>query len=1024
MKYFLSGLLCAFFASAFAQNNVGIGTTTPNASAVLDVSSTTRGLLPPRMTAVQRNAISNPANGLMVYDTDSSALMIRSAGIWNKLSSTALGDLWRSNGGDAIYSGNAGNVGIGVSAPLFKLDLLGRMLIRGDGNVMNSPGVVFTNAAGTNYNGLVGTQTDSLIGLFGSSNNMPNNGWGLNMNVYNGRVGIGTNAAKAALHVADSAVLFSGLSYIPPFYSTTINPPAQGPGTRMMWFPPLGAFRVGYVDGVQWDKDSIGLFSFAAGYSTKAKGNSSVAMGALTTASGYNSTSLGYGTTASGAFSTSMGIGTIASEGSATSMGFATTASGEYATSMGRGTVASGDVTTSIGFETTASGDYSTSMGKSTLASGAFSTSMGESTRASGVGSLVSGGSSVASGDYAVSHGEQTIAKARGGFATGSFNDNSDNPESTTPAATDRIFQLGNGNTTVRSNALTILRNGFTGIGINDPIWHLDIAGRMRIRNAGDGTSSAGLWLNKNSNSGSNVFIGNRDDSTVGFYGNDGANWGLMMNTKNGRVGIGFPTPNAPLQFSNEAQNRKIVLYESANNDHQFYGFGINGSALRYQTSGSVDDHVFFSGINSTSSRELMRIKGNGNVGIGTVSPNSFGHGGNNRILDITNNTSSGANVQSHVVLSGTGTSGGMGGITWANYQLLGELRTGYIGNEFEANSSIPNTALTFSTRSTGLFERMRISSAGNVGIGTTNPARPLSFPATLEKKISLYPGGTGDAGFGVFGNELRINSDNAGADITMGFDNYTNGFTERMRVKGNGNTGIGVSDPAYLLDISNRMRIRGKPGFTAGIWLNNEANTGIPAFIGMQADNQVGLYGSGTGWSFLMNTQTGAVSFGGNAGQPGQVLTSNGTGGAPSWQDARGSKLFYYAQPPPPSIAEFSDNEVDIPGAIANFTIVSAARVKFNYSSDVFARSCFACGDKRVLLRLRQNISGGTTLINQVASVIPNAQTMTVVSGPVVLDLAPGTYSYKLTILGNGIGSTISAGGVSSLLSWEIYPN
>ena len=66
------------------------------------------------------------------------------------------------------------------------------------------------------------------------------------------------------------------------------------------------------------------------------------------------------------------------------------------------------------------------------------------------------------------------------------------------------------------------------------------------------------------------------------------------------------------------------------------------------------------------------------------------------------------------------------------------------------------------------------------MGIGILTPATPLAFPAYLGKKISLYPGGTGDAGFGVFGNELRMHSDYAGADITFGYDDYTLGFTER----------------------------------------------------------------------------------------------------------------------------------------------------------------------------------------------------------------------------------------------------
>lgn len=55
----------------FAQNNnVGIGTTTPNSTAILDVTSTTKGVLVPRLTTVQRTAISQPAQGLLVYDTD------------------------------------------------------------------------------------------------------------------------------------------------------------------------------------------------------------------------------------------------------------------------------------------------------------------------------------------------------------------------------------------------------------------------------------------------------------------------------------------------------------------------------------------------------------------------------------------------------------------------------------------------------------------------------------------------------------------------------------------------------------------------------------------------------------------------------------------------------------------------------------------------------------------------------------------------------------------------------------------
>ena len=61
-------LLPAFSScSVFAQD--GIGTPKPDPSALLDVSSKTKGLLMPRLTSLERDAISLPANGLMIYNT-------------------------------------------------------------------------------------------------------------------------------------------------------------------------------------------------------------------------------------------------------------------------------------------------------------------------------------------------------------------------------------------------------------------------------------------------------------------------------------------------------------------------------------------------------------------------------------------------------------------------------------------------------------------------------------------------------------------------------------------------------------------------------------------------------------------------------------------------------------------------------------------------------------------------------------------------------------------------------------------
>ncbi|SHG51019.1 hypothetical protein SAMN05444362_1501, partial [Dysgonomonas macrotermitis] len=61
-------LLC-FSGIATLQAQVGINTSTPNASAAMDIVSTEKGILLPRMTTVQKSAIVAPAEGLLVYDT-------------------------------------------------------------------------------------------------------------------------------------------------------------------------------------------------------------------------------------------------------------------------------------------------------------------------------------------------------------------------------------------------------------------------------------------------------------------------------------------------------------------------------------------------------------------------------------------------------------------------------------------------------------------------------------------------------------------------------------------------------------------------------------------------------------------------------------------------------------------------------------------------------------------------------------------------------------------------------------------
>jgi len=70
-----------------STGSVGIGTTSPNASSLLDITSTTKGVLFPRMTTEQKNNIASPVAGLVVYDTTLNKLCVRTASAWETITS-------------------------------------------------------------------------------------------------------------------------------------------------------------------------------------------------------------------------------------------------------------------------------------------------------------------------------------------------------------------------------------------------------------------------------------------------------------------------------------------------------------------------------------------------------------------------------------------------------------------------------------------------------------------------------------------------------------------------------------------------------------------------------------------------------------------------------------------------------------------------------------------------------------------------------------------------------------------------
>lgn len=85
-----------------------------------------------------------------------------------------------------------------------------------------------------------------------------------------------------------------------------------------------------------------------------------------------------------------------------------------------------------------------------------------------------------------------------------------------------------------------------------------------------------------------------------------------------GNVGIKGAGTNAELQLPNTITNRKLVLWEAANNDHQYFGLGVESGTMRYSVAGPDNVHRFYAGSSAGSSQLLLSIWGNKNLIIGT----------------------------------------------------------------------------------------------------------------------------------------------------------------------------------------------------------------------------------------------------------------------------------------------------------------------------------------------------------------------------------------------------------------------
>jgi hypothetical protein len=145
MKKVLPLLLLAFlfFAACPLLAQVGIGTTTPNSSAALDITSTSGGLLVPRMSTVQRTTITSPATGMMVYQTDGTAGFYYNSG-------TPGTPVW-------VYVQNSGNSNVTLQGNTFN-GASQLVQLNGSGQLPSLSGVNLTALNATNLaSGTIGT---------------------------------------------------------------------------------------------------------------------------------------------------------------------------------------------------------------------------------------------------------------------------------------------------------------------------------------------------------------------------------------------------------------------------------------------------------------------------------------------------------------------------------------------------------------------------------------------------------------------------------------------------------------------------------------------------------------------------------------------------------------------------------------------------------------------------------------------------------------------------------------------------
>jgi hypothetical protein len=298
---------------------------------------------------------------------------------------------------------------------------------------------------------------------------------------------------------------------------------------------------------------------------------------------------------------------------------------------------------------------------------------------------------------------------------------------------------------------------------------------------------------------GSAVTAAKIDTTTVGVWTPSGAS----NVYRNGNVGISEANPGFPLTFGTSLSlGDKIALW---GNSGATYGFGIQNSLLQIHSDGVGSDVAFGYG-SSAAMTETMRIKGNGNVGIGTTAPGAKLEVDNGNIL--VKGTNSGVQV---------GSPDSSGFLEMGIATTTGSWSSGAIAKDSVIRANGGKLLLQAGTTTAGLT----IDTANKIGIGTTAPNEKLTIQ---DGKIwfNTSTADTGGIGGTMAGNDFfRIygygSTDNDGSLYIDTYDDANeaiifrqvagapgaaNTAYERMRIASNGYVGIGTSSPTVPLTV------------------------------------------------------------------------------------------------------------------------------------------------------------------------------------------------------------------------------